>query len=90
MFSRRNILFALVLLPRLLAQSADASDAFERYNARLDVNRSLVQTGIWRNSEKPTPDWFRKSGLRAGERQIKELGMMRSAAIAEAKLIYEN
>jgi hypothetical protein len=89
MFRWRSILYALILLPRVLADGADASDALERYNGRLDeISRSYKQKfGEIRKNQRRIGS--EKVDFRAGEQQIKELGMMRSAAIAEAKLIYK-
>jgi hypothetical protein len=89
MFRRRGILYLLVLLPRLMAQSAEASDALEHYNARLDaIARSYKQefAEIRKNQRRIGAE---KADFRAAEQKIKELGMMRTAAVAEAKLIYE-
>jgi hypothetical protein len=89
MFSWRSVLFAVVLLPRLLVRSADGSDALEHYNRRLDeIARSYKeQFAEIRKSQRRIGS--EKVDFRAGEQQIKELGLMRSAAIAEAKLIYK-
>ena len=89
MFSRRSILWVFLFLARVLAHGADGREALERYNTRLDeIARSYRQQfAEIRKSQ------FRigseKADFRAGEQQIKGLGMMRSAAIAEAKLTYE-
>jgi hypothetical protein len=89
MFSRRSILCALVLLPSVLAHSADASDALDRYNARLDeIARSYKQqfAEIRKSQQRIGAE---KVDFRASEKQIEELGIMRSAAIAEAQVTYQ-
>src|ERR1041384_943969 len=86
MVSRRILVLALVLLPRLLAQSAEGSDALERLNARLaEISRSYQeQFAEIRKNERSD-----KANIRSAKRQIQQLGMMRTKAIAEAQLRYQ-
>lgn len=89
MLSWRSISLVLILLSRLVAPSARGSDALDRYNSRLDeIARSYKQQfAEIRKSQHRIGSG--KTDFRAGEQQIKELGLMRSVAIAEAKLIYQ-
>jgi hypothetical protein len=89
MFSQRSILYILVVLCLVRAHSADGSDALERYNARLgEISRSYNQqfAEIRKNQRAPGSE---KATIRSTEQEIEQLGRMRSAAIAEAKLIYD-
>ncbi len=88
MFTQRTIFCVLALLSRIVAFGGE-DIALDRYNARLEeIARSYKQqfTEI-RKSQRRIGS--AKADFRAAERQIEELGMMRSTAIAEAKLIYQ-
>ncbi len=89
MISRRRILYALVLLPCLLAHGAAESAALQRYNASRDeIARSYKQQfAEIRKSQLRIGS--EKADFRAAEQRIEELGRIRSKAIAEAKLTYQ-
>ncbi len=89
MFTRRSILFFVLLVPRLLAHGADANGALERYHARLDeIARSYKQEfAEIRKGQRRIG--LEKANFRAAQRQIEELGAVRNKALAEARLNYE-
>ena len=89
MFSRRRILCAFILLPLLLGCPADASDALDRYDARLqEIARSYHQqfSQIRKNQRRMGSD---KANIRSAEKQIQQLAMNRNKAIAAARLILQ-
>lgn len=82
-------LLCAVLLPRFFTLGAGASDALERYNARLDeIARSYkLQFAEIRKSQRQIGS--EKLDFRASQQQLEKLGRLRNVAIAEARLIYE-
>lgn len=86
MLSRRPIVILLMLIARLLARSAEANGAFDRYNARLDEIARSYKEQFAEIRKNQTSEL---GSAKTAERQLKELGLRRSAAIAEARLLYQ-